>query len=271
MLLIALLLATITTKADVPRITAAELQSLMAKGEAVAIDVRGSVPWKYGRIAGATWIPLGKLDERAAELPQDKLLVPYCTCKAEELSLEAAMALAQKHGFERVAVLVGGYPAWKDAGLPVEVDREVLFDQELREKKQKEAEARAAAEAAAAPATGGARGGRLAPPDAVTCDRNELTSYAGSAKEYRRGKDATTIVIATSAGTTETVTLRHPGTNDPSKRFLIEGRPFAADDWKRIESKSGVLHPGVSLIAWVCADGTSIVDWRPGVTFSGAE
>jgi len=24
-------------------------------------------------------------------------------------------------------------------------------------------------------------------------------------------------------------------------------------------------------VAWVCSNGTSIIDWRPGTTFSGAE
>lgn len=252
-----ILAATITTKADVPRLTAAELNDLMKKGDAIALDVRGRVPFKYGHIAGATWMPLGLIDEQASTLPQDKLIVAYCTCNAEELSLEAAMKLAQRHGFERVAVLHGGYPAWKDAGFSIDAEVEVED----------------------APAPGGlkhaapqvASGGRLAPPDAVTCDRNELTSYAGRAKEYRRAKDATTIVIETSADTIETVTLRHKGSDDPSQSYLIEGKPFTKADWKRIESKKGVLRDDVSLVAWVCTNGATVVDWRPGVTFSGAE
>ncbi|HEX2061425.1 MAG TPA: hypothetical protein VHK90_11850, partial [Thermoanaerobaculia bacterium] len=115
------------------------------------------------------------------------------------------------------------------------------------------------------------RGGRLAPPDAVKCDRNELTSYAGRAKSYRREKGKTTIVIDTSADTVETVTLRHAGSDDPSASYLIEGKPFTKADWKRIESKKGVLRDDVSLVAWVCTNGATVVDWKPGVTFSGAE
>jgi rhodanese-related sulfurtransferase len=257
MFLISLLLAvTITTKNDVPRLSTAELRTLLDRGEAVALDVRGTVPYELGHIAGAVGIPLGRLDQQANTLPQDKTIVAYCTCKAEELSLEAAVQLAQKHGFERVAVLQGGYPAWKDAGLPVEITQtEVHFDPAIVSTGPSES-----------------RGsGRLAPPDAVKCDRNELTSFAGRARSYRRQKGKTTIVIDTSANTVETVTLRHAGSDDPSRRFLIEGRPFRKADWKRVEKKRGVLRSDLSLVAWVCNNGDVIVDWKPGVTFDGAE
>ena len=244
MILTALLLAaTITTKADVPRLTPAELAPLLQSGDAVVLDVRGSVPYKLGRIAGAKWVPLGKIGELAGSLPKDKLLVAYCTCGAEELSLEAALALAQQHHFERVAVLKGGYPAWKEAGLPVEAD-------EAPEE-----------QATAAEGSGGSGRGRMRPPDAVKCDPNQLTAYIGRVTEYRREKDTTILTIATSSGTVETVTLR----GDPKASYLIQGKPF---DEERAEK---VVRPGVSAVAWVCKNGTAIVDWRPGTTFTGAE
>ncbi|MDP9194564.1 MAG: rhodanese-like domain-containing protein [Acidobacteriota bacterium] len=254
MFLISMLLAaTISVKADVPRVTAAELKALMDKGEAVAIDVRGSVPYELGHIQDAVWLPLGLVAQRFGELPQDKLIVAYCTCKEEETSLEAAMLLAQKHGFERVAVLHGGYPAWKEAGLPIEADQTVEFEEN-------------------APAGASAsRGGRLAPPAAVSCDRNQLTSYAGKVKSYKRQRGKTVLVIDTSADTTERVTLLHKSTDDPSRFYLIAGTPFTGRDWSRIERRKGELHPNMSAVAWVCAGGASIIDWRPGTTFSGAE
>lgn len=252
-LLFSLLLATvIQTKADVPRVTPAELQALMAKGEAVALDVRGTVPFRYGHIANAISMPLGTIDKRAMELPQDKLIVTYCACRSEETSLEGALLLAQKHGFERVAVLHGGLQAWIAAKLPTASERTVHFEEER-------------------PSAVGPASGRLAPPAAVKCDRNELTSYAGLVKSYERKQGRTTIVIATSAGTTEKVTLEHSGSDDPSRAFLFEGGEFVADDWKKIEKSHGVLHDGMNVIAWVCSKGETIVDWRPGAKFSGAE
>lgn len=263
MFLISILLAATLTKADVPRISVTELHELMKKGDAIALDVRGSVPYKLGRIDGATWMPLGLIKQRFGELPQDKLVVAYCTCKAEELSLEATMLLANEHGFTRVAVLQGGYPAWKEAGLPVSADEELVaatsttatvhFDQEPEQ-------------AAPSPASGG----RLRPPDAVKCDPNNLTSFAGKVTSYRRGKDATVLVMHTSADTVETIKVAHSG-KDPRHSYLLEAQPFTAADWKKIESRKGVLLPNMSAVAWVCGNGVTIVDWRPGTTFTGAE
>lgn len=255
-----LLAATLATKADVPRVSAAELKTLMEKGEAVAVDVRGTVPWQYGHIAGAIWLPLGRVDQQFGKLPQDKLIVTYCTCKAEETSLEGAMKLANEHGFQRVAVLTGGYPAWKDAGYPVEEERTVHFSEGQP--------AAATPEPAPAPV---ARGGRLAPPEAVTCDRNQLTSHSGRITRYKRTKGKTVLVMDTSADTVETLTVTHPGTDDPSRFYLLEGQPFTKNDWAKVEKRKGELRPNLSAIAWVCTNGPTVIDWRPGVTFNGAE
>jgi rhodanese-related sulfurtransferase len=238
MFLISILLAATLAKADVPRVSVTELHELMKKGDAIALDVRGSVPFKLGHIDGATWMPLGRISQRFGELPQDKLVVAYCTCKAEELSLEAVTLLANQHGFTRVAVLQGGYPAWNQ---------------------QPE-------QAAPAPSSGG----RLRPPDAVKCNPNDLTSFAGKVTSYRRGKDATVLVMHTSADTVETIRVTHAG-KDPRYSYLLEAQPFKAADWKKIESKKGVLLPNMSAVAWVCSNGVTIVDWRPGTTFTGAE
>ena len=255
--LIALLVlaTTITTKADVPRLNPDELFKLMEKGEAVAIDVRGSVPYEMGHIKGAQWVPLGLLAQRIGELPEDKLIVAYCTCKAEEASLEAAMLLAQQYE-RRVAVLVGGYPAWKEAGLPTEVIETVHFEP---------------GQPADNTSASRSRGGRLAPPAGVTCDRNELTSYAGKVTSYKREKGKTLLVMRTSADTTERITVAHKGFDDASRFYLIDGNAFTSRDWTRIEASKGKLRDKMSAIAWVCKNGTTFIDWRPGVTFTGAE
>jgi rhodanese-related sulfurtransferase len=251
MLILSLILAaTLTTKADVRRIDPAELRALLHKGEAIAIDVRGSVPYELGHIAGAKWLPLGLINQRAGELPQDKLIVAYCTCKAEETSLEAAMLLANHHDFQQVAVLHGGFPAWKEAGLPVEANQTAEVSVE-------------------APAVSSGAG-RLAPPAAVECDRNQLNGFAGRVTRYRRERDKTTLVMKTSAGTTETIVVRHKGV-DPARFYLIDGTPFTARDWNRVEGKKHALRRDMSAVAWVCRGGRTIVDWRPGTTFTGAE
>jgi len=214
-------------------LTVEEARALQLKG-AVLIDVRGTVPWQLGHIDGAIWMPLGLVNQRAGELPQDKLIVAYCTCKSEESSLEAAAAL-KRLGFENVAVLTGGYPAWVAAGYPTVATQEV-----------------------ATPAGGDSGSGRLAPPAAVTCDRNKLTVYSGKVTKYARKRDRTVITIATDWDTTETVTIR-----EPLRDYLVVGTPFTGRDWSRIESKKGVLRPGMRVNAWVCQNGRTIIDWQP--------
>jgi rhodanese-related sulfurtransferase len=239
-----------TTASDVRSITVQELRAAVLAGDAVPLDVRGSVPHAYGHIEGALWIPLGHIDQRAGELPRDKMIVPYCTCSADQLSIEAVQRL-RKLGFTRLAVLEGGYPAWSEAGLPVE-------------KSVQPAEP----PPPPVPSEQLARGGRLMPPSQIPCAADDVTVYYGRVTSYNRSKGRTTLRIRTDYDTTETVTIRHPGTSDPSKWFLLFGEPFRASSWRGIEVKRGVLKKGMRVHAWVCTDGKAILDWRPGESAS---
>lgn len=60
------------------RISVEELQRALEKGDAVVVDVRGQVEYNAGHIKGARSIPLGIINQRAGELPRDKLIVTYC-------------------------------------------------------------------------------------------------------------------------------------------------------------------------------------------------
>ena len=244
------------TESEVRRITIDEYRAALAKGEAVAVDVRGSVPYELGHLEGAIWAPLGIIKEKAEELPKDKLLVLYCTCKAEELSVRAALELG-KIGFTNVAALTGGYAAWVDKGLPV------VKIQKAEEPPPPPTPWTGYPAPTAAPQ---ARAGRLAPPAQIRCDANDVTVYNGRVVSYSRKTGKTTLTIRTDYDTTETVTLTHPKSSDPSKWFLLHFQPFKAADWKKIEVRKGVLHPGMRAHAWVCTNGKAIVDWRPGET-----
>ena len=106
---------------------------------------------------------------------------------------------------------------------------------------------------------------RERPPQHVACARDHLTSYAGVVTEYRRENGRTMLTIRTDWDTTERVELKHPGTDDPSRWFLLRGTPFRPGDWKEIEIEPGRLRPKMRASAWVCDDGTNpVVDWgRP--------
>jgi predicted sulfurtransferase len=64
---------------DAPRITAGDLKPLIAKGEAILVDVRNEAAWELSHIDGARHIPLAELSARLGELPKDKLIACYCT------------------------------------------------------------------------------------------------------------------------------------------------------------------------------------------------
>ena len=107
--------------------------------------------------------------------------------------------------------------------------------------------------------------GRIGPPASLKCERSDVTLYDGRVLAYRRRKGKTFLRVRTSYDTTEEVTIRHPGTDDPSKFYLINGATFTKEDWKRIEKSKGVLQDGVSANIWFCRGNPSIqpvVDWR---------
>ena len=243
--LLLFLSAGLIAKADQPSIatvTVDELHRKLEAGEAIALDVRGSVPFELGRIEGATWAPLGEIEKHAAPLPKDRLLVTYCTCKAEELSITGARRLLAA-GFPNVAALEGGYDAWVQAGLPV---------------------ARRAGDGAPPPPpvvvdTPEPVRGRLAPPQQILCAADDVTVYPGEVTKYRRRRGRVTLTIATDHDTVETVSVN----GDPYKLFLLNAERFRPSDWRRVESRPGVLLPGMRAHAWVCTSGKAIIDWRP--------
>lgn len=106
-----------------------------------------------------------------------------------------------------------------------------------------------------------AQAGRQRAPQTFACDPNHLTSYTGVVVRYTRQVGSTTLRIKTDEDTTETVTVKHPGTDDPSSLFRYQTEPFTAAHWARIERSKGVLLPNTRAAAWVCDDGQVMVDW----------
>lgn len=107
------------------------------------------------------------------------------------------------------------------------------------------------------------------PPSQLKCDRDDLTSYDGQVLAYRRRKGSTFLRIRTNFDTTEEITIRHPGTDDPSDFYLLNGKAFTRSDWRRIEQRTKVLRRGMRANVWVCRGNPSIqpvVDWQPDDT-----
>lgn len=89
-------------------------QRLRAADPPQLVDVREPWEWNLTRLAGATLIPLGRLDEMLETLDRSRETVVYCHHGGR--SLRAAQRLMAA-GFARVANLEGGIDRWS-----VEVD-----------------------------------------------------------------------------------------------------------------------------------------------------
>ena len=101
----------------IPQITVqdfVELRERESEGIAV-LDVRELGEVGGGVIENSLCIPLGKLQSRLAELDREKLLVVHC--KGGYRS-SIATSILRRAGFRDIANLIGGFDAWKAAGLP---------------------------------------------------------------------------------------------------------------------------------------------------------
>lgn len=93
---------------------------LCAAAPPVIIDVRGPSEFAAGHVQGARNISLGQLARKLAQIPRDRPVVTYCNMHHRgESRGERGADLLREHGFQ-AQTLDGGYPAWTDAGLPVE-------------------------------------------------------------------------------------------------------------------------------------------------------
>jgi glyoxylase-like metal-dependent hydrolase (beta-lactamase superfamily II)/rhodanese-related sulfurtransferase len=102
----------------IPQITAQDFARLRdEESDRIAVlDVR-----EFGELAGgfiekSKWIPLGQLASRLDELDRGKLLLVHC--KGGYRS-SIATSILRRGGFRDIANLIGGFDAWKAAGLPV--------------------------------------------------------------------------------------------------------------------------------------------------------
>jgi len=100
----------------------AEVRELMAAG-AVLIDARAVELYADGHLPGARSLPLGEMEEQLEAfrqaVPTDVVIITYCNGYGCPDSFDQGVRLLAE-GWRDVRVFEGGYPEWRDAGLPVE-------------------------------------------------------------------------------------------------------------------------------------------------------
>lgn len=103
-------------------VTHQDLAERFRRGDVTVIDVRPVEEFAAGHIAGARSIPVSELAERLAEVPKRGQVVAYCRGPYCVFANEAVRELRAR-GYE-ARRLDGGFPEWRRAGLPVEVEAE---------------------------------------------------------------------------------------------------------------------------------------------------
>src|SRR4051812_8384401 len=102
--------------------TAQEAHDLVKQGKAVLLDCREEDELREtGTAEGALWTPLSGMVEDTDEwqatkagLPKDKTLILFCAIGGRSGRMAEILA-----GDGYTTVNIGGFPAWKSAGLPV--------------------------------------------------------------------------------------------------------------------------------------------------------
>ena len=116
-------------RSQVPEVTPLEL-SRQSPRPAV-VDVREKQETDAGVLPGAKQVPRGFLELRIEEVVPDRGADVVLYCAGGTRSLLAGKTL-QDMGYTKVRSLAGGYSAWKDAGLPVDVPVKLTESQRAR-------------------------------------------------------------------------------------------------------------------------------------------
>lgn len=104
------------------RLSIDELANRMSRGGEEApfvVDVRQATEYQSGHVPGSLHIFAADLPSRLADLPRDR---PIATICASGFRASVGASLLRRAGFERVASVRLGVPAWEAAGLPIERD-----------------------------------------------------------------------------------------------------------------------------------------------------
>jgi rhodanese-related sulfurtransferase len=88
---------------------------------ALLVDARIPELFAEGHLPGAVSLPLAEFARRLPtfreHVPEDRPLITYCNGYGCPDSYDLAVLLLEA-GYRRVWVFEGGFPAWRDAGLP---------------------------------------------------------------------------------------------------------------------------------------------------------
>jgi len=98
-----------------------EVQALIADG-ALLIDARHAEDYREAHLKGSVSLPLGEVEQQLEtfrkDVPVERVLIAYCNGFGCPDSFDLGIILLGK-GYQQVRVFEGGFPEWRDAGLPL--------------------------------------------------------------------------------------------------------------------------------------------------------
>ncbi len=98
-----------------------EVRQLLASG-ALLVDARNPDLYSIGHIAGAVSLPIVEIDTELPEfierVAKGRSIITYCSGFGCPDSFDLGVRLIEA-GYRDVRVFEGGFPEWRDAGLPV--------------------------------------------------------------------------------------------------------------------------------------------------------
>ncbi len=104
-------------KKKITEISPTDAASKTKSSDAVIVDVREKDEWDDGHIPDAVHMSRGMLELEIEGKFPDRNMTIICHCGGGGRSALAAESL-QKIGYKNVRSMVGGFKAWKAAGLP---------------------------------------------------------------------------------------------------------------------------------------------------------
>ncbi len=103
--------------ATLPEMTVRELHDRLGEDGLQVLDVRREPEWHAGHIDTAAWFPLDHFKVSAPEIDPAKPLAVHCQGGYRSM---IACSLLRRAGVENLINVIGGFDAWRKAGLPVE-------------------------------------------------------------------------------------------------------------------------------------------------------
>jgi hydroxyacylglutathione hydrolase len=108
--------------AELSEISVETLSDRLQSSGLQLLDVRRGPEWDAGHIEGASWWPLDNFKVAPPEVDRSLPIAVHCQGGYRSM---IACSLLQRAGFQNVVNVIGGIDAWRQAKLPVAIEKPI--------------------------------------------------------------------------------------------------------------------------------------------------